>query len=133
MGLLIKNYNYNYHTLQELRRFALKVEKNPLTLEQVYEKLNELEPKDWHKVTMFSEFINHSDCDGGYVSLNNLGLKIEDEKKFRNHNIIGDLDLLKVEMKWLNGYADLMTSELRQAFEDFKEDVEQEGYFLEFK
>ena len=134
MGLLIKNYKYTYGTLHELRDWALNiVEKQNIKLhcmgkggkECTCFYCNETKYK-----TEFFEFINHSDADGGYISL--IGLQVVDNKKFREKCTWGNLDKLKKEVEILDKHKKTLPDNLKNAWHDFYTDVKEADRTLIF-
>ena len=91
--------------------------------------------KNWEevkKITRFPEFINHSDCDGGYIALERLGLEIKDEGRFRDQVYWGDLDKLKKEIGELSKHEELLNESNRASWDNFKEDILKEDIMIQF-
>ena len=122
MGLDINRYSYGYSTLHELRARALECEKSKYHLDS----LNEESVLYFYSIcgdisgisdkTKYPEFINHSDCESGYI--------IDATMRQRKEGW-GDLDLLKKEVIELN---DFMVKTLDErylgAWKCFIDDVE---------
>lgn len=127
MGLDIDGYSRAYSTLQRLRRIALEIEGNEATLEEVYR----------GAPTKFDQFINHSDCEGGYISFSSFSIRtiIYDD----NHYMLGDLDALREEMEIIREALDNDHPAFdgrdgdKDAMEDFVIDVEESGIILQFR
>ena len=132
MGLDINNYSRSYSTLQRLREYALRAEGNPKTLIEVYS----------GAPTAFDEFINHSDCEGGYISFTwfniNTIIASDATDTDRRNYILGNLDRLKDEMELLREAIETNLVDFgediytKQAMMDFIEDVEEEEMLLRF-
>lgn len=142
MGLAIDNYKYSYSTLQDLRKFALDVEKNSRKLackdydkcegQCVYCSLSKcVSIQDFYKVTKFPAFINHSDCDGGYFNFTDRKVDINNYSP-QSWLMWADLNLLKVEMAELKQYSDKLDFHLKNAFDDFYDDVMNSTKILKF-
>lgn len=135
MGLSIDTYSSSYRTLHVLRQFALDVEENPVKLwcydygdstncgKCVYCLID-----DNPSMTKFHEFINHSDCDGGYISYSQFGID-KSEMKIESW---GDLDKLKEEVEELDKRKDLVPDGYRDIWADFVEDVRNADHTLTF-
>lgn len=137
MSLAIKNYDYSYSTLQQIRRWALTIEENPLKLQCkdynikspdkcgtcIYCTLSVTPFAKWHEITKFPEFINHSDCDGGYINTKALGLVVHNQEAFRKELLWGDLKELQKEVQFLEKYEKYLNKSLVPAWSDFKRDV----------
>ncbi len=148
MGLDINNYSASYSQIHRLRAWALKVAKKKFKLmcsdygkmdgcgKCAYCRLSQVDTaKGWGKLVKFYEFINHSDCEGGYISLKKLGLKVVDAKKFKD-NLWGDLDRLVVEVRELNKHKKELKNWNRTTWDSFYSDVMQAykfGGILEFR
>jgi hypothetical protein len=142
MGLGINNYHYSYHTLHALRRWALTVEKNPRNLmcedygygvlehntcgKCVYCLLNKTKRviAEEKKITQFTEFINHSDCEDYYIAYKKSPV-IREFKK-------GNLTELKKEMIILKKNIKSIPADLKKPFLDFYKDVMEENNILKF-
>lgn len=140
MGLDIVEYGYGYGTLHVLRQWALTVGGSKLKLDCegaqrdcgkcAYCKLSKAKYFDERaKITKFYEFIDHSDCEGGYISFGKFGIK--------NPSSLlrcewGDLDKLQEEVKELEKHEEKIPESYKQAWEDFKEDVNGSDVFLRF-
>jgi hypothetical protein len=125
MGLNIKKYSYGYSMLQRLREGALQVEKNLGTLKQVY--------KDDNFNTKFTAFIEHNDCEGGYLS--KTSKKFKEIEKYSNdwYDWGHSLEDLKKECDILNQeiYKYLSGVEFK-AWQDFYSDVKSAKKILKF-
>ena len=138
MGLRINSYKYSYGMLQNLRRWALEIEKNKNQKlmcpdfdgysildtrncgKCIYCLLsNAKDIKEEKAITKFPELISHSDCDGGYAI----------NPSHRN-NDLGDLGNLKLELIELNRHT--RPTGLEQAFKDLYNDVIEEKEYLKF-
>jgi hypothetical protein len=144
MGLDINNYSSSYHTLHELRKFALNIEGNtdPLMCNEsmsfkkspcgqcVYCKLTgKLSIEERSSVTRFYAFIDHSDCEYGYISFSYFNIKEQ------NPDAVGewdDLDELKREVEELNQHKNMLEGYLLEAWEAFYQDVTEAEHILEF-
>lgn len=121
MGLSINNYQSSYSTLHRLRRIALLIEENSHTLEEIY---------DVKGSTRFNEFINHSDCEGGYISYKTFGIKDYKDESY----MCGDLDKLKKEVEEIKENLDRFENPMdRRMMENFIKDVEDSKYVLVFR
>lgn len=130
MGLTIKHYNYSYSCLHLLRQKALEYEGISIPIRDFY---------DQNKVTTrFREFIIHSDCEGIYVSKSSKLYYVRKEKILKSygtlHCYMGDLDILKSEVKELNDFMHKNLSwTLLNAWCDFYKDVMSARKILEFR
>ena len=129
MGLDIKKYSYSYGALQRLRAAALKVENNPHSLSDVYDK----DDCD----TKFEALIHHSDCSGGYKSIEGKTKKTKfveieaysEEWYYWGHS----LEKLKAECEELNRtIRNYLPEGSEQVWQDFYDDVKSARRILEF-
>ncbi|MBW2969041.1 hypothetical protein KY314_02910 [Candidatus Woesearchaeota archaeon] len=148
MGLHINKYRYSYRILQKLREYALKSEHNKSCifcedLERAYSELDKIDftKKDWDKkekeLTSYPNFINHTDCNGGYISCKNIGVSLipsADRIFWR------DLDELKKEVEELSNndiFLELCRegsiSTIKCAWDDFYADVTECDDILRFR
>lgn len=131
MGLDINNYSYSYGRLHQLRQLALDYERQEIDIKEFYYLPN---PQ-----TKFNEFINHSDCEGIYVSKNSPKYEEYKQEILEGYGQLecyfGDLDKLKEELNELNPYVQerLKDSPLLQSWNDFYEDVMDEDEIVEFR
>src|SRR4051812_17572157 len=132
MGLSINNYSSSYHTLQELRKFALKVEGNTTLLmcneddpfpnrsscgQCIYCKLNgKSSIEERSAVTRYYALIDHSDCSYGYLSFSYFNIKEQNPKTVSRWD---DLDELKREVEELNQHKNILEGYLLEAWEAF--------------
>jgi len=138
MGLSINSYHYSYGMLQEIRRWALKVEKNKnqklmcsdftgysiLSSKScnkcIYCLLDDAKNiQEEKKITKFYELINHCDCSGGYV--HNPAVRSDE---------LGDLGELKLEMIELNKHK--RPFNIENSFDALYSDVMEEKTLLNF-
>lgn len=138
MGLDISDYSYNYAALHHLRQAALDIEGRGRKLrcedygkedhcgKCAYCKLDHAKTvAEQKKVTRFYEFINHSDCDGGYLSFSRFGVTKKRDSEW------GDLDELKKEVKKINKKIKV-SSGWQEVWNSFNDDVENAGDILRF-
>ena len=131
MGLAIKRYSYSYSTLHKLRQLALDCENIKMSIKDFY---------NMSLPTKFTEFINHSDCEGIYISK-----KSKQYEKFKRQAIdaygienyklyFGDLDKLKLEVEILNEYVNKTDISLHQkeAWDAFYKDIKYSRKIIEF-
>ena len=111
MGLAINNYRYSYSRLHRLREWALKVENNKNSLKEIYENKGR---------TKFDEFINHSDCDGGYISFNKFGIT---QIKNNNDFLWENLDKLREEVEELNRHKETLEDSDLESWNNFYNDI----------
>jgi hypothetical protein len=142
MGLDIGEYHASYHELHRLRQFALDVEKNKKKLmcrdyheiencgKCIYCALDNIkDEKEIKGITKFYEFINHSDCDGGYISFKTFGIN-----KLPKETIgWGNLDELQKEVKELNKHKRVLKDWDLTSWEAFYRDVILARGILEFR
>ena len=135
MGLDINDYSASYGQLHRLRQFALDVEfgKGKVDLHELYDKLPDEDYDKFKKETKFYEIINHSDCDGGYIDLKKMGLKIKNEDKFRKSLMWGDLNKLKEEVEELNKHKEILEGWDLQSWDMFYSDVTEAVGILWFR
>ena len=135
MGLSINRYYYPYGFLQALRRAALEVEGNQLSLSCIaviggsqcgicfYCKKAKGVAK-----TKFEEFIWHSDCDEGYISKKSKQYKKYKEKGY------GDLDKLKKECEILNKkIKKFLIGRHQEAWDDYYKDISSAKMLLHYR
>lgn len=139
----VNSYSYTYHALHVLRRWALnKVAKKPYKLMcRDYDKpvpcalcaycqLTQAETtKEQEKLVKFYEFINHSDCDDGYLSFSSFD--IPSTKTLDNG--WGNLDRLKEEVAELDKHRKTLPKGYENVWRDFKNDVDRSVDRLEFR
>jgi len=129
MGLTIDNYSYSYGMLHRLRQWALDTEgKREKLMCTDFGKLENCGKCVYCKLakgdkpTKYIEFINHSDCDGGY------------RRTQKRRNVMwGNLTNLKKEIRELNknGRTSLDFRH-KQAWCDFYKDVISEKDVVHF-
>jgi hypothetical protein len=136
VGLDINIYSYSYRTLHRLREVALALHTDKYKLmcgdygvlkncgKCAYCQVATITDYDEiKKICGFPEFIDHSDCDGGYIS------EQETNRTFANCNEVngkwGSLDRLRDELNVLKQKFEKTTDDkiLLKAFEEFCEDA----------
>ena len=133
MGLSIKRYSHSYSTLHKLRQLALDCENIKMSIMAFYDEMPFVHTK-------FAEFINHSDCEGIYISK-----KSKQYEKFKRQAIkaygienyklyFGDLDKLKLEVEILNEYVNKndISLHLKEAWDAFYKDIKYSRKIIEF-
>lgn len=131
MGLDIKRYSHSYSTLHLIRQLALTCEGNYTNIHDFYVQES--------AETSFSALINHSDCDGIYVSKSSKQYE-KLKRKWKHPVLFGDLDKLKEECerlnKWIHSLNETDYSTLSygilNAWDHFYEDVKSARKILEF-
>lgn len=126
MGLTIKTYDLGYSTLHILREAALRCDGIEMEIRDFYQQ--------GQIGTKYREFVNHSDCDGVYVSKSSKQYD-KLEKKWHLPFDFGDLDKLKEEVKELDKIIKehLKDDYYEWAWKPFYNDVISSKNILEFR
>lgn len=155
MGLSIKKYNYSYSRLHQLRRAALKVEGNNQGLMCLDAIKKEDFSDKWEyyaiveggrcgkcfycnpKKTKFESFLQHSDCEGGYRSINGKTKKskfVKIKPESEEYWLWGHpLEKLKKECAILEEkIRDFLPEDYWLIWDDFHDDVKSSRRILEF-
>jgi len=106
----------SYSRIHEIRRWALEhIEGNPAErVEQAYKHFSPESEVAWSQMVIDKcpALINHSDCDGGYLSFEYFGIK-----DVENRVDWGNLDKLREELQQLKARKAEMPKETRESFE----------------
>ncbi len=108
----------SYGRIHQVRKWVLEyVEGNPARdVELAYNYANSLSNRAWDdmKIEKCPALINHSDCDGGYISFSYFGIR-----ETSNPMDWADLDKLREELTELKLHREEMPAEVGKSFDDF--------------